>query len=62
MAPDQVFSLAHWSWEVIHGLDSPRLDYGNSPYSGIGQSSMSCLQMVQTAAAMLMTGTQKRPY
>lgn len=45
---------------VIHAFISSRLDYCNSLYLGICHSSLSRLQLVQNAAARLLTGTRKR--
>ena len=45
---------------VIHAFISSRVDYCNSLYLGICQSSLSRLQLVQNAAARLLTGTKKR--
>ncbi len=42
---------------VIHACVSSRLDYCNSLYMGISQSNINRLQMVQNAAARLLTGT-----
>lgn len=39
-----------------------RLDYCNGLYIGIDQASLSRLQMVQNAAARLLTGTRKREH
>ena len=47
---------------VIHAFISSRLDYCNSLYTGISQSSLSRLQMVQNAAARLLTGARKRDH
>ncbi len=44
---------------VIHAFITSRLDYCNSLYVGLPQSSLSRLQMVQNAAARLLTGHQK---
>lgn len=44
---------------VIHLFISSRLDYCNSLYIGMSQSNISRLQMVQNAAARLLTGTRK---
>ena len=44
---------------VIHAFISSQLDYCNSLYLGLPQSLISCLQMVQNAAARLLTGTKK---
>ncbi len=43
---------------VIHALISSRLDYCNSLYIGLPQSTLSRLQMVQNAAARFLTGTK----
>ncbi len=47
---------------VIHALISSRLDYCNSLYIGLPQSTPSRLQMVQNAAARFLTGTKKRDH
>ncbi len=44
---------------VIHVFITSRLDYCNSLYVGLDQSSLQCLQLVQNAAARLLTGTKK---
>ncbi len=44
---------------VIHAFVTSRLDYCNSLYYGANQSSISRLQMVQNAAARLLTGSRK---
>ncbi len=44
---------------VIHAFASSRLDYCNSLYMGISQSNINRLQMVQNAAARLLTGTRR---
>jgi len=46
----------------IHALISSRLDYCNSLYVGLPQSTLSQLQMVQNAAARLLTGINKREH
>ena len=56
------FLSAHDLEIVIHALISSRLDYCNSLYSGISQSSLSRLQLVQNAAARLLTGTRRRDH
>ena len=48
--------------KVIHAFISSRLDYCNSLYTGISHSSLSRLQLVQNAAARLLTGTRKRDH
>ncbi len=47
---------------VIHALISSHLDYCNSLYIGLPQSTLSRLQMVQNAAARFLTGTKKRDH
>ena len=47
---------------AIHAFISSRLDYCNSLLSGIDQSSLRRLQLVQNAAARLLTGTKKREH
>ncbi len=44
---------------VIHAFVTTRLDYCNSLYYGVSQSSLSRLQLVQNAAARLLSGTCK---
>ncbi len=44
---------------AIHALITSRLDYCHALYIGITQGSLSRLQMVQNAAARLLTGVQK---
>ncbi len=44
--------------KVIHAFVTSRLDYCNSLYYGINQSSMERLQLVQNAAARILTGTR----
>ncbi len=48
--------------KVIHAFVSTRLDYCNSLYVGINQSSFARLQMIQNAAARLLTGVRKREH
>ncbi len=45
---------------VIHAFITTRLNYCNSLYLGISQSSLNRLQMVQNAAARVLTGAPKR--
>lgn len=47
---------------VIHAFISTRLDYCNALYVGISQSLISRLQLVQNAAARLLTGIKKREH
>ncbi len=44
---------------VAHAFVATRLDYCNSLYYGVSQSSLSHLQLVQNAAARLLSGTCK---
>ena len=44
---------------VVHAFISSRLDYCNSLYIGISQSNLNKLQLVQNAAARLLTNTKK---
>ncbi len=46
----------------MHAFVSSRLDYCNSLYVGISQSTLSRLQIVQNATARLLTGSQKRDH
>ena len=49
--------LAHQHFEaVIHAFITSRLDYCNALYFGVSQSSLARLQLVQNAAARLLTG------
>lgn len=55
--------LSHKDLEtVIHAFITSRLDYCNSLYMGLTHSTLSRLQMVQNAAARLLTGTKKRQH
>lgn len=47
---------------VIHVFIPSRLDYCNDLYTGISQSSLSWLQLVQNAVARFLTATKKREY
>uniref|UniRef100_A0A3B5Q121 Reverse transcriptase domain-containing protein n=1 Tax=Xiphophorus maculatus TaxID=8083 RepID=A0A3B5Q121_XIPMA len=47
---------------LIHAFITTRLDYCNSLYVGVSQSSLSRLQLVQNAAARLLTGSRKREH
>ena len=44
---------------VIHAFVTTRLDYCNALYMGVSASSIARLQLVQNAAARLLTGTSK---
>lgn len=48
--------------KIIHAFISTRLDYCNALYAGVSQASLSHLQLVQNAAASLLTGTQAWKY
>ena len=47
---------------VIHAFITSRLDYCNSLYCGLTQSTLHRLQMVQNSAARLLTGTRRREH
>ncbi len=47
---------------VIHAFISMRLDYCNSLYMGINRPSLNQLQIVQNAAARLLTGLHKQEH
>jgi len=42
---------------VVHTFVTSRLDNCNALYAGINQSTLTCLQIVQNAAARLLTGS-----
>ena len=48
--------------KVIHAFITSRIDYCNSLYSGITQKTLFRLQLVQNAAARLLTNTKKRDH
>lgn len=47
---------------VIHAFVTTRLDYCNALYMGISKKSLARLQLVQNAAARLLTGSRKREH
>ncbi len=47
---------------IIHAFITTRLDYCNSLYVGLGQSSLHRLQLIQNLAARLLTGKRKRDH
>ena len=47
---------------VIHAFISTRLDYCNALYAGLNKGSIARLQLVQNAAARLLTGTRRREH
>ncbi len=47
---------------VVHALVTSRLDYCNTLYSGLPQSSLSQFQAVQNATARPLTGSKKRDH
>ena len=53
-----ILSRQHFE-TVIHAFVTTRLDYCNALYVGVSGSSITRLQMVQNAAARLLTGTRK---
>ncbi len=48
--------------KVIHGFITSRLDYCNALYLGLPKSLLARLQMVQNAAARLLTGAKKHDH
>ncbi len=48
--------------KVIHAFITSKLDYSNSLYTGISQTASSRLQLVQNAAARLLTRSHKRDH
>ena len=48
--------------KVIHAFITSRLDYCNALYTCLNQKSISRLQLVQNAAARLLTNTKKRDH
>ena len=48
--------------KLIHAFITSRLDFCNSLYSGVTQKTLSRLQLVQNAAARLLTNTKKRDH
>lgn len=55
--------LSHRNLEMaIHALISSRLDYCNALYVGVSQASLGRLQLVQNAAARLLTSTNRREH
>nr|XP_054602450.1 uncharacterized protein LOC129164886 [Nothobranchius furzeri] len=56
-----ILSRAHLE-RVLHAFVISRLDYCNSLYSGLCQSSLRRLQVVQNSAARFLTGTRKRDH
>ena len=46
----------------IHAFITTRLDYCNALYLGVSQSGLQRLQLVQNAAARLLTGTRRRDH
>ena len=45
--------------KIVHAFIFTRLDYGNALYYGVHQKTLNRLQLVQNAAARLLTGTRK---
>ena len=45
--------------KVVHAFISSRLDYCNALYSGISKGNIRRLQLIQNAAARLLTGTKR---
>ncbi len=53
-----LFSTKHFE-QIIHLFIRSRLDYCNALYYGISQSCLKRLQVVQNAAARLLTGRRR---
>ncbi|MBN3306707.1 RCL1 protein, partial [Amia calva] len=58
----QLRQLAKIKETVIHAFVTNRLDYCNALYVGVSGSSVARLQMVQNAAACLLTGARKHKH
>ncbi|XP_071329025.1 uncharacterized protein [Trachinotus anak] len=48
--------------KLVHAFVTPRLDYCNSLLSGCPKNSVKSLQLIQNAAARVLTGTRKRDH
>jgi hypothetical protein len=46
--------------KLVNALVTSKLDYSNSLSSGCSKKSMKTLQLIQNAAAHVLTGTRKR--
>ena len=55
-------ALFHKDLEIVIHAFITSLDYCNSPYLGLPQSSLRRLQLVQNAAARILTGTRRREH
>ncbi|XP_037548511.1 uncharacterized protein LOC119425058 [Nematolebias whitei] len=62
LAKVKPFLSQHHFQILIHAFITTRLDYCNSLYVGLSQSLLTRLQLVQNAAARLLTGTKKREH
>ncbi len=62
LAKVKMFLSRHNLEKAIHALISSRLDYCNALYVAVSQSSLSRLQLVQNAAARLLTNTNRREH
>ena len=47
---------------VVHAGIFSHLDFGNAFYTGITQASLYCLQLIQNAAARIITGSRKQDH
>ncbi len=48
--------------KLMHAFITTRLDYCNALYFGVSQASIACLQLVQNAAACLLTKAHRREH
>lgn len=47
---------------VLHIFITTHLDYHNALYVEVSQAALSCLQVVQNATALLLTGTHRHEH
>ncbi|XP_028272710.1 uncharacterized protein LOC114443003, partial [Parambassis ranga] len=62
LAKAKPFLSRHHFEILIHAFITNRLDYCNALYYGLSQASLAQLQLVQNAAARLLTGAKKREH
>ncbi len=58
----QLCPQQRWKWLYMHSFISSRLDYCNSLFTCLSNSSLKRLQVVQNAAAKLLTKSSKRSH